>query len=151
VDYSLPSQRVTRVLDQVAQERGYPRKLRSDNGPELVGKTLTAWAERHQVALAPIQPGKPTQNAYIERFNRTFRQEVLDLYAFSELDEVRDESTRWLFRYNHDRPHRALDRQTPAGYRARHALNHVRLAEPSGRGCAPPSGLNQSRKTLMTC
>lgn len=93
--------------------------------------------------LAPIEPGKPTQNAYIERFNRTFRGELLDLYAFGELDEVRDESTRWLYRYNHDRPHLALDRQTPAGYRARHE-EAARSAEPSSRGCAPPSGLGRS-------
>ena len=137
VDHSLPSGRVTRVLDQVAEERGYPRKLRSDNGPELVGKVMTAWAAEHGVELVPIQPGKPTQNAYIERFNRTFRGEVLDVYAFGDLDEVRDESTRWLHRYNHDRPHRALDRQPPAVYRARHEA--TRTGGLSGRGCAPPS------------
>lgn len=140
VDHSLSSERVTRVLDQVAEERGYPRKIRSDNGPELVGKTLTAWAERHGVELTPIEPGKPTQNAYVERFNRTFRGEVLDLYAFEELDEVRDESTRWLYGYNHDRPHSALGRETPAGYLARHEKN-CRGGEPSGRGSAPPCGL----------
>ena len=143
VDHSLPSERVVRVLDQIAEERGFPRKLRSDNGPELVGRTLVAWAQKNQVQLTPIQPGKPTQNAYIERFNRTYRQEVLDLYAFSDLDEVRDESTRWLFSYNHDRPHLALDRQTPAGYLARHQAS-VRSAEPSSRGYAPPSGLGNA-------
>ncbi len=149
VDHSLPSERVTRVLDQVAQERGYPRKLRSDNGPEFVAQVLATWAERHEVELAPIQPGKPTQNAYIERFNRTFRGEVLDVYAFSDLDEVRDESTRWLHSYNHDRPHLALDRQTPAGYLARYEQT-VRDAEPSGRGCAPPCGLSISSPLTPT-
>ena len=137
VDHSLPAERVTRALDQVAEERGYPRKLRSDNGPELVGKVMTAWAEQHGVELDPIEPGKPTQNAYIERFNRTFRGEVLDLFAFRELDEVRDESTRWLHRYNHDRPHRALDRQPPAAYRAHHEAK--RTGGLCGRGCAPTS------------
>jgi putative transposase len=141
VDHSLPSERVTRVLDQVAEEKGYPRKLRSDNGPEFIAQTLATWAQKHEVELAPIQPGKPTQNANIERFNRTYRGEVLDVYAFSDLDEVRDESTRWLHDYNHDRPHLALDRQTPASYRARHEAS-VRIAEPSGRGCAPPSSLS---------
>jgi putative transposase len=143
VDHSLPSERVTRVLDQIAEERGYPRKLRSDNGPEFVAQTMSAWAEKNEVELVPIEPGKPTQNAYVERFNRTFREEVLDLYAFSDLDEVRDESTRWLYGYNHDRPHLALDRQPPAGYRFRHrALD--RVVVPSRRGCAPPSGLNNA-------
>jgi len=71
VDHSLPSVRVTRVLDRIAEERGYPRKLRSDNGPEFIAQTLATWAQKNEVELAPIQPGKPTQNAYIERFNRT--------------------------------------------------------------------------------
>lgn len=143
VDHSLPSERVVRVLDQIAEERGYPRKLRSDNGPEFIAQALATWAQKHGVELAPIDPGKPTQNAYIERFNRTYRGEVLDVYAFTDLDEVRDESTRWLHGYNHDRPHLSLDRQTPAGYLARHE-EAVRVAEPSSRGCAPPSGPSNS-------
>lgn len=143
VDHSLPSERVVRVLDQVAEERGYPRKLRSDNGPEFIAHALEAWAEKNQVVLAPIQPGKPTQNAYVERYNRTFRGEVLDVYAFSDLEEVRDESTRWLYDYNHDRPHLSLDRMPPAAYRARHEMS-VRVAEPSSRGCAPPSVLGNT-------
>jgi len=148
VDHSLPAERVVRVLDQVAEERGYPRKLRSDNGPELVSQAMIAWAEKHGVELVPIQPGKPTQNAYAERFNRTFRGEVLDVYAFSELEEVREESTRWLYRYNHDRPHLALARQTPVGYRMRHEAKRDRMAEPSGRGCAPSSGLGHANQTV---
>ena len=143
VDHSLPSARVVRALDQVAEERGYPRKLRSDNGPEFIAQALATWAEKNSVELTPIQPGKPTQNAYIERFNRTFREEVLNVYAFGDLEEVRDESTRWRYDYNHDRPHLALDRQTPAGYLAQHE-EAVRSAEPSSRGCAPPSGLSRS-------
>lgn len=144
VDHSLPSARVVRVLDQIAEERGYPRKLRSDNGPEFVAQALEDWAGEHGVDHQPIDPGKPTQNAYVERFNRTFREEVLSVYAFSDLDEVRDESTRWLYGYNHDRPHRSLGRQTPAGYRARHESKRGRGVEPSVRGCAPHSGLTPS-------
>ena len=116
VDHSLPSERVVRVLDQVAEERGYPGQLRTDNGPEFTAQTLAAWAEDHDVKLAYIAPGKPTQNAYVERFNRTFREEVLDVYSFSDLDEVRDESTRFQHVYNHERPHRSLDRKTPMQY-----------------------------------
>lgn len=143
VDHSLPSERVVRVLDQVAEERGYPRKLRSDNGPEFIAGALASWAEANKVALIPIEPGKPTQNAYVERYNRTFRGEVLDVYAFSDLEEVRDESTRWLYDYNHDRPHLALDRMPPAAYRERHEKS-ARVAEPSSRGCAPPSVLGHT-------
>lgn len=120
VDHSLPSERVVRALDQIAEERGYPQKLRSDNGPEFIAQALARWADEHAVELTPIQPGKPTQNAYIERFNRTFRQDVLDLYAFSDLDEVRDHATRWQYEYNTDRPHQALGGQTPRGYLADH-------------------------------
>ena len=132
VDHSLPSQRVTRVLDQVA-----------DNGPEFVAQAMADWAEGNEVELIPIQPGKPTQNAYIERYNRTFRQEVLNVYAFSDLDEVRDVSTRWLYDYNHERPHLSLDRQPPVACRRRHeaeAKERARVAEPSGRSA--PSGLS---------
>jgi putative transposase len=164
VDHSLPSQRVVRVLDQVAQERGYPRKLCSDNGPEFIARALESWAAAHEVELAPIEPGKPTQNGYVERFNRTFREGVLDVYAFGELEEVRDESTRWLYDYNHDRPHLALDRQPPVVYRRKHELERGgdevlakdrmdddmdRLAESCGRGCAPPSSLSQMTEQLM--
>jgi len=143
VDHSLPSERVVRVLDQVAEERGYPRKLRSDNGPEFIARAIDAWAEDHEVELALIQPGRPTQNAYIERFNRTFRGEVLDVYAFSDLEEVRNESTRWLYQYNHDRPHLSLDRQPPVGYRAKHESMKL-PAEPSARGSAPRSSLSRT-------
>lgn len=142
VDHSLPSARVVRVLDQVAEERGYPRKLRSDNGPEFIARALEVWAEDNGVELAPIDPGKPTQNAYIERYNRTYREEVLSVYAFSDLDEVRDESTRWLYQYNHDRPHLALDRVPPVKYRRQYEEERARVAEPSGRYA--PSGLSNT-------
>lgn len=143
VDHSLPSAGVVRVLDQVAEERGYPRKLRSDNGPEFIAQVLEAWAEAHDVELIPIEPGKPTQNAYVERYNRTFRGEVLDVYAFSDLEEVRDESTRWLYDYNHDRPHLSLDRMPPVKYRARHEAS-ARVAESSSRDYVPPSSLSHT-------
>lgn len=108
-DHSLPSQRVTRVLDRIAEERGrYPESLRSDNGPEFIAKEVARWAELHNVALAFIEPGKPAQNGYIERFNRTYREDVLDAYLFESLDEVREITDSWLVMYNHDRPHDAL-------------------------------------------
>ena len=88
-DTSLPAERVVRVLEMLALWRGYPQQVRIDNGPELISRTLALWAEDHQVELAFFQPGKPTQNAYIERFNRTCREEVLDAYLFSTLQEVR--------------------------------------------------------------
>ena len=70
-DHSLPSERVVRTLDQVAQERGSPKKRRSDNGPELIASALGQWAQRHGVQQTPIQPGKPTQNAYMALLNNS--------------------------------------------------------------------------------
>ena len=77
VDVGLSAERVQRVLDRVVAWRGYPRKLRMDNGPEFISTTLADWAEEHTVELELVQPGKPTQNSYIERFNHTYRDEVL--------------------------------------------------------------------------
>jgi putative transposase len=118
VETSLPALRVTRVLDILAQVRGYPSRLRLDNGPEFIARRLADWAQQHQVQLSHIQPGKPAQNAYIERFNRTFRTEVLDAYAFSSLQEVRDITELWLTEYNTVRPHQALGGLTPFAFAA---------------------------------
>jgi len=118
VDTALPAERVVRVLDMLADWRGYPHRLRIDNGPEFIAHKLAEWAETHHVQLGHIQPGKPAQNAYIERFNRTFRTEVLDAYAFSSLQEVRDIAELWLEEYNAVRPHQALGGLTPYAYAA---------------------------------
>lgn len=105
---SLPGPRVTAVLDQLVAIHGAPRALRCDNGPELVSRVLTEWCARHGVVLQHIQPGKPNQNAYIERFNRTYRREILDAYVFGSLAEVRAETEQWLVTYNTQRPHDSL-------------------------------------------
>lgn len=116
VDTSLPAPRVVRALDELVELRGAPKRLRLDNGPELISAALHQWALRNGVELVHIQPGKPTQNAYIERFNRTFRTEVLDRYVFMSLDEVRRMTEDWRQRYNHDRPHRSLGGLSPVRY-----------------------------------
>ena len=89
IDLSLPAARVTRVLDMLAVWRGYPAQIRVDNGPEFISHHMAAWAEQHAVKIEFIQPGKPAQNGFVERFNRTYREEVLDAYLFSSLDEAR--------------------------------------------------------------
>ena len=116
VDTSLPAARILRVLDRVAAWRGYPEKLRMDNGPELILIQMAEWAEAHGVELEFIQPGKPTQNSYVERFNRTYRTEVLDFYLFSSLAEVKEITANWLKQYNEERPHESLDNIPPAEY-----------------------------------
>jgi len=113
VDTSLPAERVVRVLEILLLERTTPRSIRMDNGPELISQRLASWAQDHQIELLHIQPGKPAQNAYIERFNRTFREDVLDAYLFDDLEEVRTITERWLEDYNTLRPHEALQGISP--------------------------------------
>lgn len=122
IDLNLPAERVIRVLDRIAELRGYPDKVRLDNGPEFVGLALAGWAERHNVHLDFIKPGKPMQNGFIERFNRTYREAILDRYLFSKLDEVREQTAAWIKKYNEERPHEALGDQTPRERRLDHIL-----------------------------
>lgn len=114
VDTSLPAARVVRVLEQLKQERPLPKQIRADNGPELISTTLINWCEHNGVALHHIQPGKPTQNAYVERFNRTFRTELLDAYLFDRISQVREMVADWMEIYNTERPHDALGNLPPA-------------------------------------
>lgn len=117
VDFSLPAERVLRVLDRLAEWHGYPRFIRSDNGPEFISNALMRWAQTHQVTPDFIRPGQPAQNAFIERFNRTYREEVLDSYLFRSLQEVRTITSRWIHSYNQQRPHDSLHGLTPAAFR----------------------------------
>lgn len=113
VDFSLPAERVIRVLEQLIEWRGKPQVLRCDNGPEYVSAALTTWAEQRVIRLEYIQPGKPQQNAYIERYNRTVRYDWLGQYLFATIAEVQEFATRWLWTYNHERPNMALGGITP--------------------------------------
>ncbi|HHR8338648.1 TPA: integrase core domain-containing protein [Salmonella enterica] len=117
INLNLPALRVVRVLDRIAANRDYPVMLRMDNGPEFISLALAEWAEQHAVKLEFIQPGKPTQNAFIERFNRTYRTEILDFYLFRTLNEVREIPERWVSEYNCERPHESLNNMTPEEYR----------------------------------
>ena len=107
IDTSLPAARVVRTLEQLGEVYGLPQALRLDNGPELRSAALTDWCEERGIELRYIQPGKPSQNAFIERFNRTYRHEVLDAYLFSGLQEVQEITEEWIKDYNEYRPHRA--------------------------------------------
>jgi putative transposase len=113
VDFSLPSERVIRALDQIIAWRGKPSIIRADNGPELVSGRLMEWAAQHQIHIVHIQPGKPQQNAYVERFNRTVRYEWLSQHYWQSVDEVQDFATRWMYKYNNQRPKMALGGITP--------------------------------------
>ncbi len=113
VDTSLSGDRTVRVLDAIADVRGYPKTLVMDNGTELTSLVMLCWARDRKVRLHYIQPGKPTQNAYIESFNGKFRDECLNEHEFSTLDEAREIIESWRQDYNTVRPHRALKNQTP--------------------------------------
>lgn len=114
IDFSLPAERVVRALNRIIEWRGKPLAIRVDNGPEYVSSTLTIWAEKMGIALTYIQPGKPQQNAYIERYNRTVRHEWLDLHIFESIGEVQQIATEWLWSYNHERPNMGNGGMTPA-------------------------------------
>lgn len=113
IDTSLPAARVVRALNELIEIHGKPKRLRVDNGPEFISKLLADWAANHGIDLRFIQPGKPTQNAYIEKFNRTYRTEVLDCYVFEILEEVRRMTEEWRHRYNHERLHESLGKLPP--------------------------------------
>jgi putative transposase len=114
VDLSLPSARVIRALEQVIEWRGKPKVIRCDNGPEYISGALLQWAAGQQIRIEHIQPGKPQQNAYVERFNRTVRYDWLSQYVFDSIEQVQQHATRWLWTYNHERPNMAIGGITPA-------------------------------------
>ena len=110
---SIPSVRVIRVLQELVDLYGKPEALRMDNGPELISGAFTEWCEARGIETRYIQPGKPDQNAFIERFNRSYRQEVLNAYVFESIDEVQQITEEWLEDYNTERPHDSLGRVPP--------------------------------------
>ena len=117
VAVSIPATRVIAFMEQLIDLHGRPQAIRCDNGSELTSGAFTAWCETQHIELRFIQPGKPDQNAYIERFNRTYREEVLNAYLFDAISEVREITDAWLERYNEIRPHDALGSLPPARYR----------------------------------
>jgi putative transposase len=116
IDTSLPSQRVIRVLERLVQTREKPKQIRVDNGPEFTSKRLQSWCEERSIELKFIQPGKPVQNAVVERNNGSLRKELLDAYLFFTLAEVRDMAEQWRQDYNGSRPHQALGFVPPLEY-----------------------------------
>ena len=117
IDTSIPGGRVVRTLEQLVDWRGKPLAIRVDNGPEFVSQVFVEWCKANGIELCYIQPGKPNQNAFIERFNRTYRHEVLDAYVFESLQQVRQLTAQWMKEYNEERPHESLGQIPPAMFR----------------------------------
>lgn len=113
VDLSLPSARVIRSLEQIIEWRGPPTVIRCDNGPEYISEALRDWARSRGIRLEHIQPGKPQQNAYVERYNRTVRYDWLSQTLFESINDVQESATCWLWTYNHERPNMAIGGITP--------------------------------------
>ena len=116
VDTSLRAERVIRVLDRLKADRELPHMIRVDNGPEFLAQSLLEWGKANRVLIYHIQPGRPTQNAFIERFNRTYRNEVLSLYLFRSLEQVREITAQWMTIYNEERPHESLQGIAPCTF-----------------------------------
>lgn len=125
VDTSLPARRVIETLDRLIAYRGTPHFIRVDNGPEFISTHLELWCTQHQITLDFIRPGKPTENARVERLNGSMRRELLDCHIFTSLSEVRDMVQEWMIDYNHYRPHEALDNLSPIQFLKRHNHNQI--------------------------
>ena len=135
-DYSLKSSRVIWVLRHLVNRFGKPKKIRMDNGPEFIAEITKKWSEANEIEFKYIQPGKPMQNGYVERFNGSFRDGVLDCYLFQTLDEVREEIAIWVEDFNNFRPHESLGGMSP-----------VRFREANKKQAVLPSGLRSASAT----
>jgi putative transposase len=104
------------VLEELIWSRGKPLSIRTDNGPEFIRNCLSSWCRERNIEMKYIQPGEPTQNAYIERFNRLFREDVLDAYIFEDLKQVKHLAEEWKNDYNLNHPHSSLGGLSPKNY-----------------------------------
>ena len=114
---SMPAKRVIRLLEEMIWNEGKPKNIRCDNGPEFISHDFQNWCKANEINIIYIQPGRPMQNSYIERFNGSYRRAVLDMYIFRNLSEVKEKTAEWRKYYNEERPHEALGNKTPAQYR----------------------------------
>ncbi|MBG5898737.1 transposase family protein, partial [Providencia stuartii] len=126
VDTSLPAERVIRVLERLKIDRGLPKQIRVDNGPELISANLLNYCKNNRIDLCHIQPGKPQQNGFIERFNGSFRREFLNAYLFESLSQVREMVWFWQQDYNLNRTHESLNNLPPETYRKQLEISNLK-------------------------
>jgi putative transposase len=155
VDTSLPALRVQRALDEIAKTKGLPANIRTDNGPEFISRLMEQWCEANKVSWHYIQPGKPTQNALIERANGSLRREVLDAWQFTSLREVRAVCAEWQQDYNTERPHKSLRYLSPILYTRKQQPNSEPKDDQTTNALSTnprrPAQPKQARREARTC
>jgi putative transposase len=125
VGKAIKGETVASVLDRIKTERRLPKRIKVDNGPEFISRALDAWAYFNNVKLDYSRPGTPTDNAYIESFNGSFREECLNVNWFMSLDDAADKICSWKKDYNEYRPHSALTYLTPAEFARKQAVSGI--------------------------
>lgn len=150
---SFPAGRVIRVLERLAFEHGFPKQLRVDNGPEFTAHELNIFCKKKGIKLLYIPPGKPNKNGYIERFNRTFREDVLDAYIFESLSQLQLTSEQWRLKYNQNHPHQSLGGMSPVAFKyARHKIIEAcELAKAKINDSLQSSALSSSPPSMVSC
>lgn len=123
---SITSERVIDELKRLIEWRGKPEKIRVDNGPEFIAEALKQWCDHPErnIELVYIQKGKPNQNGYIERFNKTFREDILDSYLFEDLQDAQEYANNWIYMYNNERPHESLNNLPPTMFLLKYGKLH---------------------------
>lgn len=127
VDTSMTAKRITELLDWLIEKHGKPMAVRTDNGPEFTSHIFMDWCHRRRIQQQFIQPGKPIQNCFIERFNGSYRKEILDAFVFYSLNELRIVTEKWMQEYNTYRPHDSLNGLTPELYLSNHYKEQKQL------------------------
>lgn len=116
---SYPARALVETLTNLKEDFGAPKYIRCDNGPEVIFKKFTKWCEKNFIEIKHTQPGKPMQNGYIERFNRFFREDILDSYYFNDIYQLQKISDNWREDYNFHYPHKSLGNKSPKEYMPR--------------------------------
>lgn len=127
VSKSITCKRVVDELNKLTEWRGLPQSIRVDNGPEFIAQTLRDWCDHpdRKIDLVFIQKGKPSQNGYIERFNRTFREDILDSYLFEAVEQAQEFANQWIWMYNNERPHESIKNLPPTQFLLKYGKLHA--------------------------
>lgn len=147
LDSSISSHRVIRELEKTIAWRGKPGQIRVDNGPEFIANRLSQWCNNHGIQLKFIQKGKPSQNGYVERFNRTYREEVLSNYCFKSIAQARLITHAWMWVYNNERPHKSLSYLTPVAFLLKYGYRHLNSEQIESLGRTIPTLQQNSNNT----